>query len=98
MSFSAAFGGLPGPTIVHAGSEQTITKTDLLNYTGSVQKYTIPEDGRCIIEVVGANGGNAGHYASQPLTWLGGKGGYVKFTADFKKGQVLYAYVGAAGR
>lgn len=38
MSFSAAFGGLPGPTIVHAGSEQTITKTDLLNYTGSVQQ------------------------------------------------------------
>lgn len=98
LSFSAFVGGLPGPTTVHAGSDQTITKTDLLNYTGSVQKYTIPEDGKYIVEVVGAKGGNAGHYSAQPLTYLGGKGGYIKFTVDLKKGQTLYAYVGKAGR
>ena len=85
----------------HAGSDKTIVKTDILNWTGSMQKYIVPKDGKYMIDVVGAKGGTIGpsDYEPQSLayTHIGGKGGEVKFTIDLKEGQILYACVGAAG-
>lgn len=62
------------------------------NYTGNVQSFTIPSDGKYKLEVWGAQGGKIG---SDEAT--GGKGAYVTGTYTGKKGTVLYLYVGGKG-
>lgn len=96
--FGMNTGVFNSPDIVNASSGNTLTEVKVFGYTGSVQTYVAPESGKYTIELAGGAGGNAGHYSSQPLTYLGGKGGLIKFTVDLKKGQTLYLYVGEMGR
>lgn len=67
---------------------QTVT----FNYTGAVQIWTVPRGVRQItIDCYGASGGN-GHSGS------GGKGGRAKATFNVSEGEILYIYVGGAGK
>ena len=70
-----------------------LTGSETLNYTGSVQDFTVPA---CIskvtLEVWGAQGGNA---TIGIVT--GGKGGYAKGTLAVAPGSTLKVYVGGKG-
>lgn len=57
------------------------------NYTGSVQSWTVPANGRYLFELYGAQGGDAG----------GGSGGYAKGEKVLNRGDVFYIYVGGIG-
>lgn len=61
------------------------------NYTGNIQSWTAPYDGKYKLEVWGAKGGNAGYLP-------GGKGGYSKGEITLKAGDKLYICVGQAGQ
>lgn len=89
---------LDSPKTIEASSSSTLTKISTFGYTGGMQSYTVPADGKYTIELAGGAGGDAGHYSAQPSTYHGGKGGLIKFTVDLRKDQVLYMYVGGMGR
>ena len=95
---STMAGNINPEMIVHAQESGTLADVSMFSHTGSVQTYTVAKTGKYTIELAGAAGGNAGHFSSQPLTYLGGKGGVVKVTMDLQQGQTLYLYVGAVGR
>ncbi len=61
-------------------------------YTGSVQKFTIPETGTYKLEVWGAQGGDHSDNAH------GGNGGYSKGEIELNAGTILYIYVGGQGQ
>ncbi len=73
--------------ITKVGSEDA---TDF-NYTGDVQEYNVPKDGKYKIELWGASGGIASDSSIQ------GRGGYTSGTIDLKKNDKLYIYVGERG-
>lgn len=98
MAFATLAGSVSPQMTVNAGSAGTLADVKTFGYTGSVQTFTAPLTGKYTIEMAGGAGGNAGHYSSQPLTYLGGRGGLIKFTIDLRAGQNLYMYVGASGR
>ena len=60
------------------------------DYSGSVQQFNIPQDGRYKLEVWGAQGGNVSGKTS-------GKGGYSKGTLTASKNTILYVVVGGRG-
>ena len=57
----------------------------IYGYTGSVQTFTAPADGKYLLQTWGAQGG------------AGGKGGYTEGTVELKRGDILYVYVGGKG-
>ena len=73
--------------VTKVGSEDA---TDF-NYTGDVQEYNVPKDGKYKIELWGASGGIASDSSVQ------GRGGYTSGTIDLKKNDKLYIYVGERG-
>ena len=95
MAFATLAGSVSPQMTVNASSAGTLADVKTFGYTGSVQTFTAPLTGKYTIEMAGGAGGNAGHYSSQPLTYLGGRGGLIKFTIDLRAGQNLYMYVGA---
>lgn len=60
------------------------------NYTGNIQKITIPVDGIYKLEVYGAEGGSSAYVN-------GGKGGYSVGYKQLTKGNTLYICVGGKG-
>ncbi len=65
------------------------------DYTGNIQEFTAPSDGYYLLEVWGAQGGDA--YNSTGGTRIGGYGGYSKGTVYLNEGETLYVAVGGAG-
>ena len=73
-------------------SELIIVTTPVnFDYTGAVQEYTIPSDGKYKIELWGAQGGS---YSSSVT---GGNGGYTSGEITLSEGEKLYIYVGGTG-
>jgi hypothetical protein len=68
-------------------SDNSVTN---FSFTGFQQTFTVPADDNYIIEVWGAQGGNA---TSGGIT-EGGRGGYCKGTIFLTAGTILYVYVG----
>ena len=79
---------LPGDTVLYAVWE--VDKATF-NYTGTIQSYTIAEEGYYSLEAWGAQGGN---YDS---TYVGGYGAHTFGVAYFPQGTVLYIVVGGQG-
>lgn len=71
---------------------------ETFKYTGGVQKFIVPHDGRYEFKVWGAQGG---HVTDTPEknTWNqeGGSGGYARCKMDLYKGTELLIYVGGQG-
>lgn len=63
-------------------------------YTGSPQSFTTSYDGKYMLEVWGAQGGNDIYY---PTTNIGGTGGYTKGEFTLSANTNLYVYVGGQG-
>ena len=63
------------------------SNSTIFPYTGSVQTYTIPQNGFYRLEAYGAQGGDSNGYS-------GGKGGYTAGVKYFTAGEVLKVYVG----
>lgn len=73
-------------------------------YKGTGQDYTVPKSGEYLLEVWGAQGGNAaghsGHRTAQnqPISQAsGGLGGYTKGRIKLERNQKLYVFVGGQG-
>ena len=73
------------------------------DYTGAVQKWTVPESGEYYFHLFGGTGG----YLTQPeadklglerLYVTYGRGGETDATVNLEKGQVLYLAVGGSGK
>ena len=64
-------------------------ETWVFDYTGNVQNFNVPCDGKYKIELWGAQGGNS--------TAQGGKGSYTVGTIMLNKALNIYLYVGGAG-
>jgi hypothetical protein len=79
------------PNTVCVGSTCTVS----FPFTGDYYSWTVPTSGSYILEVWGAQGGNAG-YGGTVYTY-GGKGGYAKGSIALVSGQVLNIYVGGQG-
>ena len=60
------------------------------SFTGDAQKFTVPSDGRYLLEAWGGSGGADG-------TGVGGLGGYSKGYANLNAGDEIYVYVGGEG-
>ena len=69
--------------------------TAKFGYTGSVQTFVAPYDGKYRLEVWGAQGGNSSYGISSSL---GGYGGYSTGAVELDAGDVLYVYVGGQGQ
>ena len=65
------------------------SQTEVHNFS-STQSYTIPQTGKYLLEVWGAQGGN-GYNA------VGGKGGYSRGEIELTKGDILYINIGGKG-
>ena len=61
------------------------------DYTGAVQTFTVPTTGYYLLEVWGAQGGQASS------TYIGGYGGYSRGVVSLTKDQQIYIYVGGQG-
>ena len=66
-------------------------QTFFANYSGSETTFTVPKDGKYLIEAWGAQGGSATD------TYIGGYGGYSKGYINLNEGDILYINVGGAG-
>lgn len=64
----------------------------IYSYTGEVQIFMAPIDGRYKLEVWGAQGGSVSEIAG-----TGGKGGYSTGIINLEAGEMLYIYVGGEG-
>lgn len=70
--------------------------TNIFNYSGTIQTWAVPNDGRYKIEAYGAQGGSLGSLGGS--YHQGGKGAYVSGEFDLKVGEVLFILVGGAGQ
>lgn len=93
----------PGETVIPTAIQSnTITlyaqwkkiSSKVFDYTGDIQTYTIPEDGRYRLEAWGAQGGGN---PDQTLNSHAGLGGYTVAEVNFNKGDVIYVVVGGQG-
>ena len=73
------------------------TKKWDFNYTGTQQSWVAPSSGKYLVEVWGAQGGNAGYYSYNRASGTGGKGGYVSGELDIKSKETFYLFVGGQG-
>jgi PKD-like domain/GEVED domain/Secretion system C-terminal sorting domain len=74
------------------------TKTDSLNFTGSMQTYTVPCGVTSItINAYGAQGGDGAVGGNSVQGGVGALGGYSSGTLAVTPGQVLNIFVGGAG-
>jgi len=69
--------------------------TNIFNYTGTIQTWMAPSDGKYKIEAYGAQGGSVGSIGG--AYHEGGKGAYVAGEFYLKIGDILYILVGGAG-
>lgn len=99
LAVFTCFAGFQLPSMTaYAGTDSTLAKVAAFSYTdGTAQTYSVDADATYIIELAGASGGNSGVNGQGLPDFAGGNGGYVKFSIDLKKGDTLYAYVGARG-
>lgn len=65
------------------------------DYTKSIKKYTVPEDGRYKLEAWGASGGASTN--DQTKNSHAGLGGYTTAEINLRKGDILYVVVGGQG-
>lgn len=79
------------------GHGRVIINGVIFDYTGTVQTYTVEEDGTYKIECWGAQGGSISTSTDTTRNDVGGAGGYARAFFPFKKGMVLYVYVGEYG-
>jgi hypothetical protein len=79
------------PSAVCVGSTCTVS----FPFTGDYYSWTASTSGTYVLEVWGAQGGNAG-YGGTVYTF-GGKGGYAKGSIALVAGQILNIYVGGQG-
>ena len=65
---------------------------------GTIQKFTVPRNGRYVIKAWGARGGTHSYnYGENPGTYYGGKGAYIEGKFRLTKGTVLNIVVGQRG-
>ena len=74
-------------TIYGVIDEEDIFEFD---YTGTIEEFVTPQDGKYLLEVWGAQGGDTNDY-------IGGYGGYSKGEINLKKEDKLYIAVGGEG-
>ena len=67
-----------------------------IDYTGSLQTFMIPYDGKYEIEAIGASGSGGNTYGTN-FTSKGGKGAKIVANFGFKKGDVIDIVVGGMG-
>ena len=103
-SLSAAnFSVTPAATTIYYAEAQSIAAAgyQTLSYTGASQTFTVPTGVTSIhIESWGAEGGSASNNVSggwDPLSHMGGDGGYATGDLVVSPGQVLQVNVGGAG-
>lgn len=74
-------------------------KTQIFNYTGTVQQYVVPDGVNSItVEAIGAGGGfGSWEKARYPEKYAPGKGAIVTATYPVKSGEIIYVYVGGKG-
>ena len=81
-----SLGGKAEAAITQVGQSETF------NFTGGMQTFTVSVTGYYNIELYGASGGNSNTAAGY------GRGGKVAGTIYLKAGDVLYIFVGGAGK
>ncbi len=104
-SFAGWDVGLPGKSITLAANKTTVAQWAITakdySYSGDIQTYTATADGFYLLEVWGAQGGDAAGFkwgdgeAYSPRS--GGFGGYSKGQISLSKGQTIYICVGGQG-
>lgn len=80
-------------TTYYAEADQYASGSLILNYTGTVQTWTVPAGvSKISIDVQGAQGGSTGSLGGN-----GGLGGRVQTNLSVTSGSVMYFYVGGQG-
>lgn len=82
------------PITLYAIMIQTVTS---YSYNGGVQSFTAPVAGTYLLQVWGAQGGNAGPGGNTEAVGYGGYGGYAKGNIALTKGQTIYICIGGMG-
>ena len=76
---------------VETGSCNMYADAINFSYTGGIQEFTAPKEGRYQLEAWGAQGGYGGYYGT------GGYGGYSTITVKLNQGDKIYVVVGGRG-